>query len=167
MSAMKYHMKAESQCSTLCCAHGSSSDYDASIYENCTHRSTSTLDLTSLQQCQVIAPDLLPGDPNKCECCSGDMLLASRKSNEILRCSLVSDCQQWMHESRIWVYIINFHLCWHFIHMSMRQKKVAWWGECKILSRFMLSGNIIFPAWNFGACAYFIGLCWFDPMKWL
>ena len=96
---MKYHMKAESQCSMHCCAHGSSSDYDASIYENCTHRSTSTLDLTSLQQCQVIAPDLLPGDPNKCECCSGDMLLTSRKSNKILRCSLVSDCQQWMHES--------------------------------------------------------------------
>lgn len=82
---------------------GSSSDYDAAVYEKCTHESSIPLDLNSLDQCQFIAPNFIPGDSSKCECCSDtlpvDVAKNSKQRIDILRCTLASNCQRWMHQS--------------------------------------------------------------------
>ena len=95
--ALKFHLRAESNCSSHCSAFAASSDFDQAVYENCNHNPL-VLDFNNQEYCSYIVPDLKKDDSTVCVWCKQINKVTQKVSQKILKCVLNEDCTVWIHE---------------------------------------------------------------------
>ena len=93
---MQSSSKSRMHCSKF--ASGDDSDEAVQDVEPCNHVTT-PCDLSNMQFCSFIAPDLKQGDSSKCFGCNLTANESARwRSKVVLHCTLVDDCPMWIHE---------------------------------------------------------------------
>ena len=83
-----------------CGSFAAGDDFDDAVQDKnpCMHNIT-PCDLSNMEYCSYIAPDLIQGDSNRCFGCNFMIEETAKwKNNSIHQCSLTVGCPMWIHD---------------------------------------------------------------------